>query len=144
MSMYNLLFGPTAQKIPALPVCGIDPEQVGRFRDVWIERDGDSTDTVILALYTRNGGGNREDYAEQIGYLHSVPTFVSDRNDDYDSTYATFRFRIRSSDLREEAQPEGQSMPIEEVWAVFREIAVDPVDTDERWQEAIASIEGRA
>lgn len=105
-----MLFGPTRHKIPALAVCGIDPEQVGRFRDVWVERDGDSADSVILALYTRNGGGNRQDYQDQIGYLHSLPTFVSDR---------------------------------EETWAGFRLAAVSPINTDERWQTALAVIEGR-
>lgn len=147
--MYNLAFGPTHQKLPAVAVSGIDPERIGRYRDVWIERDADeSEDTLIVAVYTRNGGGNRDDQAEAIAYMRSLPTYVSDADDQFDSTYATFRFRIHESDLDLEALgrlgvPEDQWLSREDTWEGFRMACVDPINTDERWQTAIAMIEGR-
>lgn len=143
--MYNMAFGPTEQKIPAIAVCGIDPEKIGRYRDVWMERDGESEDSLIIAVYTRNGGGNREDYAEQIAYMQGHPQYVEDSDDSFDSTYATFRFRVRESDLDLSGQerwgvPREQWLDREETWGGLNLAAVDRIDTDERWREAIAAI----
>ena len=136
--MYNMVFGSTQQKTELLPLFGIDPARAGRYRDVWVERDGDSEDSVILALYTRNGGGNRGDYVEEISYLRSIPTFIHEADDDFDCTYATFRFRIRESDLD---IPEEESEFRANLWKGIRWGAGEPVDTDQRWRDALSAFE---
>lgn len=140
---YELIFGSTAMKVPTLPVFGVDPAQVGRFRDVWMERDGDSAESLILTIYTRNGGSNREGHAEAIDYLRSLPTYLSDEDDWFDPTYAAFRFRVRPSDIREDAQPEGhEHFPAAEIWDALIAVAVDPVDTGKRLQDAVGAVGG--
>lgn len=56
MSLYNLLSGRGASGNALVAVLGI--EDVGRYRDAWIERGDDGK--LRIAVYTRNGGGNRE------------------------------------------------------------------------------------
>lgn len=138
MSMYNLMFGSTQQKLPILALAGVDPERVGRFRDLWLEKS-EVEGELILAIYTRNGGGNRQDYFEEIQYLHGLPGFVSDRDDEFDSTYATFRIRLTPASLSAKALALSDLSP-EETWEIFQTHATEPVNTDERWQGAIADL----
>jgi S-adenosylhomocysteine hydrolase len=63
-----------------------DPE-VPRLRDCYLE-DGH------IHIYTRTGGGNREYYEAENAALQHHPEYVSDEDDGYDCTYATFTFRI--------------------------------------------------
>jgi hypothetical protein len=119
---------------------------VARFRDAWVEKGADGP---VIAVYTRQGGGNRECYCSEaydpaqrqdqrpIAEQHvpsncyaacnealaAHPLYARDRDDDFDSTYATFYFRV-PDEYREALE------------ALQRE----PVDTDERWQQAIAAI----
>jgi hypothetical protein len=51
-----MLFGQNPASTVILATLG-NPE-VGRFRDAWVEKAEDGT--VRIAVYTRNGGGNRE------------------------------------------------------------------------------------
>ena len=81
---------------------------IARFRDAWIKEDG------TISIYTRLGGGNREcwcdtmevnrdvpdeqiihDYCYQkyIKEMQSMPNYISDDDDSFDSTYATFHYR---------------------------------------------------
>jgi len=60
-----------------------------RFRDCYL-----SGDREHIEIYTRVGGGNREEYADEIEDLRSMPTYVSDEDDDFDCTYATFTFEV--------------------------------------------------
>ncbi|MFJ4785061.1 hypothetical protein [Streptomyces sp. NPDC088794] len=97
----------------------------GRFRDAWVEK-GDGG-LPVIAIYTRNGGGNRESYEDVIAGLQSHPLYLRDADDDFDSTYATFYF----------------STPAEFV-DTLQPLAQEPVDTSERWQAAIAALSGKA
>ena len=72
---------------------------VGRFRDAFIS-NGE------IAIYTRNGGGNRDCWDDEkkedcrcpgciIGnILPKHPNYLRDEDDDFDSTYATIYFSI--------------------------------------------------
>jgi hypothetical protein len=128
---------------------------VARFRDAWVE-EGESG--PVIAIYTRQGGGNRECYCE--GEPGSVafaaehtpsrcyaacnqelvrhPLYITDRDDEFDSTYATFYFRAPTE------LPAGLPEEFREVLAAalaaLPEAAVDPVNTDERWKAAIDRI----
>ena len=105
MNMYNLLFGMNDKAEEILKMIGDVP--IGRFRDAWIEdRDG----TPVIAIYTRNGGGNRDHWGFnsddeegmdcdcpgciQTYRIPSSPYYLDDEDDEFDSTYATNYFGI--------------------------------------------------
>lgn len=124
MSMYNLLFGnnPFAPVVLAL----LSPREFGRVRDAWVEKLPDGS--LRLVVYTRNGGNNRGDYMPDFG---GDPLFIEDRDDSYDSTYASIYFRV----------PENIEALLCELGAPpdFRlgAIACDPIDTGKRWADAL-------
>ena len=70
-----------------LPMLGEKhPEQYPRFRDCFV--DGDETH-----VYTRVGGGNRDcGFGEE--ELQQHPNYLRDKDDDFDSTYATYVFSV--------------------------------------------------
>jgi hypothetical protein len=122
--LYNLLFpGALDRGAALLPVIGINPEAAAafRFRDCWPERDG--TDRFRIHVYTRIGGGNRPEYAEAIKTLRALPTYERDADDGYDTTYASFWFRV----------PDQFAAPV-------ARIAVDPIDTAQRWRDVTEKI----
>ena len=108
MSMYNMIFGENSDADKLLAVLGLTKEDFYRYRDAYLSEDG------LIAVYTRGGGGNRgcycrdywkEDELNANGHhADSVcvkqeknvehPLYVRDQDDDFDSTYATFYFRI--------------------------------------------------
>lgn len=87
MSLYNMLFGMNSQTPLLLAVIGLKENDVERFRDVSVEDEGKT-----IAVYARTGGNNRADYPQVA--LYQNPLFVTTADDDFDNTYATFRFRV--------------------------------------------------
>ena len=87
MSLYNALFGTNPATGLLLAMLGIDRNFPPRFRDCYL--DGER-----IVIYTRTGGGNRDEYEAQNDAMHALPGFVSDEDDDFDSTYAHFSYRI--------------------------------------------------
>ena len=131
--MYNILFGRNPMSTIILGMLNLKQEDVGRFRDTYIS-NGE------IAVYTRNGGGNRDCwnegkiegvdcgdrgcYACIITYrLPKHPNYLRDEDDDFDSTYATIWFSIPDK---------------------FKELAhrleSGKFDPDERWQQKLAEI----
>ena len=53
--MYGLMFGENPASEFLLALLDLTKDDVGRFRDAYVEKDGEE-----IAVYTRNGGGNRE------------------------------------------------------------------------------------
>lgn len=107
---------------------------VARFRDAWAEK-GDDGEPVI-AIYTRQGGGNRECYCDKStdhlpGQCYAAcneelarhPLYIRDADDDFDATYATFYFRCPP-----------------EVRDLLAGAAGEHVNMSERWQQAIDRI----
>lgn len=86
--MYNMIFGQNPAADLLLGVLGLTKESVGRFRDVFLTEDGE------IAIYTRNGGGNREQYQETLDRLSTMPGWLRDEDDDFDCTYATIYFAV--------------------------------------------------
>lgn len=82
MSLYNMLFGRNSQSGLLLAVVGLKEVDVERFRDVSSSSDGSE-----IHIYTRTGGGNRDDYPQEI--MRSRPEWCGSEDDDYDSTYCT-------------------------------------------------------
>lgn len=120
--MYNMIFPINPDRCGAiLGLLGFaKPDEVGRFRDAWVEKDSDGK-TPIFAVYTRNGGGNREDQAEAITRMQEHPLYLRDADDEFDYTYATFYFRTPEGIL-EDVDPNDLQ---------------DHVDTSQRWLDAL-------
>ena len=88
MSLYNMInvFNPACVFI--MPMLGRKQEEYPRFRDCFVTDDGER-----IAIYTRVGGGNRgKGYGEE--KLYTDPNFVTTYDDDFDSTYATYVFKV--------------------------------------------------
>lgn len=103
----------------------LHPFEVGRYRDAWVEHEGDS---LLIRIHTRNGGGNREDYEAENESMAAHPWYVRDADDDFDRTYADFWFRVDLAVL----EPD--------IARVLVEMAQAPVDVGERWKAAIDAI----
>jgi len=89
MSLYNAVFKTQPAALIILKALGAEPEKVPRIRDAWVTKDGDE---FRLVIFTRTGGGNRQDYEEGNAYLRSLPGFVSDRDDEFDATFAKWSY----------------------------------------------------
>lgn len=87
MSLYNLLFGMNPNTDLILALLGLRQHDVERFRNCGIDWDSKQ-----ITIYTRTGGGNREDYPNDA--LVENPSYLSDEDDDFDSTYATYYFKF--------------------------------------------------
>ena len=82
MSMYNMLFGVNPFSRVLLAMLGAHVHTVPRYRDCFLNADGD------IVIYTRTGGGNRADHVEGNDWLRTLPGYIQ-----YDTTYAMFRYR---------------------------------------------------
>lgn len=86
MGLYNMLFGQNPEADFLLGLVDLTRDEVGRFRDCFVNEDG-----TEIAVYTRNGGGNREDYMPDFS---GHPLYLRDEDDDFDCTYATIYFTV--------------------------------------------------
>jgi len=96
MSLYNLMHGVNPFSGILLSTLGLTPDDVGRFRDVSIQEKGGK---LRISVYTRNGGGNRDDYQEVFDELEKHPNYLCDFDDSFDCTYATIEFSIPEKHL---------------------------------------------
>ena len=89
--LYNELFGWSPACVLLAPMLtDMNPQTFfPRFRDCYL-----SDDKEHIEIYTRVGGGNREEYAAEIEEIRSMPTYEHDEDDDFDCTYATFTFSV--------------------------------------------------
>lgn len=120
MGLYNVLFGKNPHSKILLVMLDIDQPngnwESGRFRDIWVEERGVlEPKEKVIALYTRNGGGNRDDCwddEKEKRYwnedkqrcdcpactinenLPKHPNYLYDEDDDFDATYNTAYFSI--------------------------------------------------
>lgn len=129
----------------AVSILQLPPENLGRFRDAWVEKCSEQTKSGLrLHIYTRNGGNNRPDYADQIATMRSHPMFLFDEDDEFDSTYASFYFAVPADapDWWVEPGRDKPTMSWDQMLTILREQwALDePVDTDQRWLQAIEAM----
>lgn len=88
MSLYNMRCGFSPACFWLMPMLGRKQEEWPRFRDCFL---GENKDTIVI--YTRVGGGNREcGYGEE--ELYKDPDFIKTWDDDCDSTYGYYEFKI--------------------------------------------------
>ena len=70
-----------------MPMLGRTQHEYPRFRDCFV------TDNGNIAIYTRAGGGNRGcGFGEE--ELYKDENFVTTYDDDFDSSYATYEFKV--------------------------------------------------
>ena len=98
MSLYNMLFGVNPASGFLLGALELETEKypTGRFRDIYFEKNEDGIGGKVI-LYTRNGGGNREDYEHVFEALEKHPLYLNDYDDDFDCTYAYIEFTAPES-----------------------------------------------
>ena len=98
MSLYNMLFGVNPASGFLLGALELETEKypTGRFRDIYFEKNEDGIGGKVI-LYTRNGGGNREDYEHVFEALEKHPLYLNDYDDDFDCTYAYIEFKAPDS-----------------------------------------------
>ena len=89
--LYNMMFEWNQSCVLLAPMLTDENPQYffPRFRDCYL-----SDDKEHIEIFTRVGGGNREEYEDEIEDMRSMPTYVSDYDDDFDCTYATFVFGV--------------------------------------------------
>lgn len=146
--LYGALFGENPRADVLLATLGLTRADVGRFRDCFISEGK-------IAVYTRNGGGNRDHWErfiktpgsgpvaleenEQeegpdcdcpgciITYrLPKHPHYSHDRDDEFDSTYSTIYFNF----------------PPEYAEDLGRLDTGEKFDPSKRWQDMLASLKG--
>lgn len=137
MSLYNLVHGVNPVAGLLLKMLGIDlanlNERVGRFRDCYLHRGDDGQ--VEIHVFTRNGGGNRDDYIAVTMGLRLHPNYLRDFDDDFDCTYATYAFAVPEpykpivASIVEQ-RPDSMPKPFAERFAEFMTMEAEPDDPD--------------
>jgi hypothetical protein len=89
MSFYNSLFGVNNAAPVLLKILGKTDGDFGRFRDAYLNETGEK-----IIIYTRCGGGNREDYQHVFDEMEQHPNYLRNYDDDFDCTYAYFEFAV--------------------------------------------------
>ena len=87
--MYNALFGENADSDKLLKMLDLNKEDFERFRDCYLSPDGER-----IIVYTRCGGGNREYYDSVFLRMEKHPFYITNYDDDFDNTYASFEFSV--------------------------------------------------
>jgi len=121
MSLYNMLFKENEKADKLLNMLALNRESFGRYRDVYLNADG----TKII-VYTRCGGGNREEYNYVFENMKEHPNYISDYDDSYDNTYCYFEFKVPLEYRTETAG-----------WST----GVEPDDVHTKFEKAIAEMQ---
>jgi DNA-directed RNA polymerase subunit F len=92
--MYNIINGVNQAALFILPMLDKHPDKYLRFRDCFLfDEDHPEYDNYIH-VYTRSGGGNREEFEEEIEEIRKHPNYITDYDDNFDCTYASFIFSV--------------------------------------------------
>lgn len=114
-----------------LSILGLNKTDFGRFRDCYIDKEQ-------IVVYTRCGGGNREDYGDVFDKMKKHPQFVRDEDDSFDCTYCSFYFNIpeeRKQELKEFAT--GGSKPQQKMLDLIKNMSDPSKKDDPEVQRAI-------
>lgn len=150
--LYNVVFGenPYSEPLNELLLIShmmVDPDlekravlasswKIPRWRDTWAERHGDA---LLIRAYTRVGGHHRPDYEDEIGVLQDHPWYDHDVDDVFDSTYASFYFRVPLPGTWEPFDQEEPKIG-KTVWEAVMPWAIEPVDMSAKWQGALDNL----
>lgn len=107
MSLYNMIYGFQPAVYYVLPM--ISPyQEFPRFRDCFLGRmtrdfadideagspARDCTKETVITVFTRTGGANRAEYADEIEAMRAHPQYVEDYDDAFDNTFMCIIFSI--------------------------------------------------
>lgn len=95
--MYETIcnINPDAKMI--LNLIGIDPKfllEEARLRDVYLSKD-----KTRVVIFTRIGGNNRSYHFPAITKLRNFKGYITDYDDEFDNTYASFEYQIPQEKL---------------------------------------------
>lgn len=94
--LYNAVGGYNAAAPFCLYQClGVDSAAIPRFRDAWLSDDGKQ-----ITVFTRTGGGNRAEYEEDNARIATLPGYIDNCDDPFDSTYAHFHYAVPEHRLK--------------------------------------------
>lgn len=133
MSLYNLINGVNPAVFFILPMLGKHPDEYPRFRDCFCNDEEHPEYNDHIHVYTRTGGGNRGSYEDENAEMTEMPDYVADFDDSFDSTYASWIFRVPDrwkddfTKLREDRISEVSDEYKEEIKRIFPKLA-DKVD----------------
>lgn len=116
MSLYNMLFGVSAQAPLVLKLLNATEGDFCRFRSAYITEEH-------LVVHTRCGGGNRDDYDDVFVWASDHPLFDYDQDDDFDCTYCDFFFKHppeAAKELAKIAKENPQLTPAEQWQSLFK------------------------
>lgn len=94
MSLYNMMHDLSNATFFLLPMLGKHPEEYPRFRDCFTQDKEYPEYDGHIHVYTRTGGGNREDYKAENEDMKCHPNFVADYDDSFDCTFASWIFTV--------------------------------------------------
>jgi len=94
MSLYNMINRVTPATFFVMPMLGKHPDKYPRFRDCFISDEESPQYDNHIHIYTRTGGGNRDSYTEENQTMRDMDGFVADFDDSFDSTFASWIFKI--------------------------------------------------
>lgn len=94
MSLYNMVCGVSPAAFFILPMLGKHPDEYPRFRDCFTADPEHPEYDGHIHVYTRTGGGNRDDYEAENAAMMDHPEYVANWDDSYDRTYASWVFRV--------------------------------------------------
>ena len=94
MSLYNIMNGVNPATFFVLPMLGKHPDEYPRFRDCFLSDDERPELADHIHIYTRTGGENRDDYESENQAMREMPGFVTDYDDSFDCTFASWVFRV--------------------------------------------------
>ena len=89
MSLYNQLFGCNPEFPVLLGMIEMTMSEFDRFRDVHLCDGGKN-----ILVYTRCGGGNRQDHKEMYEKVRKHPLYLDDFDDEVDKTYSYIMFKV--------------------------------------------------
>lgn len=116
---YNVLFGEHPAADFLLWLLNVHKENVPRYRDCFINKEGD------IIIYTRTGGNNRKYYATENDAMKKIAGYKFDADESVDNTYASFHY----------APPEHHQLAIDKLIEIGAAI-----DQTQRWKDVINSI----
>lgn len=94
MSLYNMMFGVNSATFFVLPMLGYHPDFYPRFRDCFTSDECYPEYNDHIHIYTRTGGGNRDSYEAENDAMRDIEGYVTDFDDNFDSTYASWVFKV--------------------------------------------------
>ena len=137
MSLYNRLFGETAEAGVLLGFVGVNKGMFMRYRDVYLNPEG-----TIVTVVTRTGGNNRKEYRQSFTDAKKNENYIRDYDDEFDNTYCYFEFKVPEKylDVAKKMAPKDERLSVGGMFKKEVEEANIPGSPAAKRQEEIAQL----